>query len=65
MRTWVRASLVHLQAAGHADGQSFNYDVLCAAMMVSYLLLSALLIYIARPPQRPTREPAEAVSTGG
>jgi len=40
-----------------------NYDVLYIAMMGTYLL-SAALIYIARPPRRPVRQPAEAVSTG-
>ena len=37
-----------------------NYDVLYGAMAVAYLV-SAVLMYIARPPRRPIREPAEAV----
>ena len=41
-----------------------NYDVLYGAMMAAYLV-SAMLMYIARPPRRPIREPAEAVSSGG
>ncbi len=40
-----------------------NYDVLYGAMVVAYLV-SAVLMYIARPPRRPLREPAEAVSSG-
>ncbi len=41
-----------------------NYYVLYVAMIVVYLA-SAVLMYVARPPRRPIREPAEAVSAGG
>ncbi|MEE8465499.1 MAG: MFS transporter [Dehalococcoidia bacterium] len=41
-----------------------NYDVLYAAMAVAYLV-SAVLMYLARPPRRPIREPAETVSSSG
>ena len=41
-----------------------NYDVLYAAMIAAYLV-SAVLMYIARPPRRPIREPAEAVVSAG
>ena len=39
-----------------------DYFYLYVAMGVAYLL-SAVLMYLARPPRRPTREPAEAVSS--
>ena len=42
---------------------SGNYDVLYGAMMVAYLV-SGVLMYLARPPRRPVREPAEAVLSG-
>ncbi|MEE8465994.1 MAG: hypothetical protein V3S68_05900, partial [Dehalococcoidia bacterium] len=41
-----------------------NYDVLYLAMMAAYLV-SAVLMYIARPPRRPIREPSETVSSSG
>ncbi len=41
-----------------------SYDVLYVAMVAAYLA-SAFLMYIARPPSRPIREPAEAVSSSG
>lgn len=40
-----------------------NYYALYVAMMIAYFL-SAVLMYIARPPRRPLREAAEAVSAG-
>jgi MFS family permease len=40
-----------------------SYDILYAAMVAAYLI-SAVLMYVARPPQLPAREPAEAVSSG-
>ena len=43
---------------------SDSYDVLYGAMMVAYLI-SAALMYVARPPQRPIREPADAVPSSG
>ena len=50
--------------ASTVRGVSGSYDVLYGAMMVAYLL-SGVLMYLARPPRRPVREPAEVVSSGG
>ena len=41
-----------------------SYYLLYVAMLAAYLA-SATLMYLARPPRRPIREPAEAVSSGG
>ena len=48
--------------ASTVRGLAGNYDVLYVAMMAAYLI-SAVLMYVARPPRRPVREPAEAVSS--